>query len=108
MDPSVAALLKDVNGFSTKAALSQWFSENVEKTVGSHLGNGVGVGATMGMASQGLEPYATWIKMPPETMIKPFINPKAIQIIVAGGKVQTTWFVTDFRMGRGVLVDNWK
>jgi hypothetical protein len=108
MDPTVAALLKDANGFATKAALSQWFSENVEKTVASQLGNGLGVGNAMGMASQGLEPYATWIKLPPETMIKPFINPKAIQIIVAGGKIQTTWFVTDFRMGRGVLVDDWK
>jgi len=108
MDPTVAALLKDTNGFATKAALSQWFSENVEKTVASHLGNGLGIGNAMGMAAQGLEPYATWIKLPPETMIKPFINPKAIQIIVAGGKTQTTWFVTDFRMGRGVLVNDWR
>jgi hypothetical protein len=25
-----------------------------------------------------------------------------------GGKIQTPWFVTDFRLGRGVLVDEWK
>jgi hypothetical protein len=108
MDPTVAALLKDVNGFKTKAALSQWFSENVEKTIGSYLGNGVLSGSTAGLASQGLEPYATWVKAPPETVIKPFTNPKGIQIVVAGGKIQTTWFVTDYRLGRGVLVDDWK
>ena len=28
--------------------------------------------------------------------------------MVAGGKIQTTWFVTDFRFGRGILIDEWK
>jgi len=46
--------------------------------------------------------------LPGETLIKPFTNAKAIHVVVAGGKVQTTWFATDFRFGRGVLVDNWK
>jgi hypothetical protein len=26
---------------------------------------------------------------------------------VAGGKVQTMWFVTDFGIRRGVLIDDW-
>jgi hypothetical protein len=108
MDPTVAALLKDTQGFQTKAALSQWFSENVEKTVGSLIGNGVATGMINGFAAQGLEPYVTWVKMPPETLIKPFNNPKGIQIVVTGGKIQTTWFVTDFRLGRGILIDEWK
>jgi hypothetical protein len=108
MDPTVAALLKDVQGFKTKEALSQWFSNNVEKTVASFLGNGVAVGMSNSLASQGMEPYATWVKMPPNTMIKPLINAKGIQIVVVGGKIQTTWFVTDFRLGRGVLVEEWR
>ena len=33
---------------------------------------------------------------------------KGIQIVVTGGKIQTTWFVTDFRMGRGILINEWK
>ena len=81
---------------------------NVERTVASHLGNGVQVGMSTSFAAQGLEPYATWVKLPPETMIKPFNEPKNIQIVVVGGKIQTTWFVTDFMIGRGVLVDEWK
>jgi hypothetical protein len=108
MDPTVAALLKDVQGFKSKEALSQWFSNNVEKTVGSFLGNGVAAGMSSSLASQGMEPYATWAKMPPATMIKPLMNAKGIQIVVVGGKIQTTWFVTDFRLGRGVLVDEWR
>jgi hypothetical protein len=59
--------------------------------------------------AQGLEPYATCVKSPPETLIKPFSsNSKGIQIVVVGGKIQTTWFVTDYRLGRGELVDEWR
>jgi hypothetical protein len=57
---------------------------------------------------QGLEPYATWIKVSPETLIKPFINHKTINVVVAGGKTQTTWFATDFGFSKGVLIDTWK
>ena len=108
MDPTVAGLLKDAHGFKTKADLGQWLAKNVEVAVGTYWGNGVNSTATSPMAFQGLEPYATWLKAPPETLIKPFTNPKTIQVVVAGGKIQTTWIVTDFRFGRGILIDEWK
>jgi hypothetical protein len=107
MDPTVAALLKDVYGFQSKAQLSEWFSQNVEKTAGSYWGNGVIATTNTAFAFQGLEPFATWRKLPADTLIKPFNNARAIRVVVAGGKVQTTWFVTDFRAGRGILVDAW-
>ena len=59
-------------------------------------------------ALQGLEPYATWAKLPRDSLIKPFNNPKAIHVVVVGGAIQTTWFVTDFRLSKGVLVDDWR
>ncbi|MCC6201903.1 MAG: hypothetical protein IT494_02725 [Gammaproteobacteria bacterium] len=108
VDPTVAQLLKDVNGFKTKQQLSQWLSENVDKTVASYWGNGVITTSNIAMALQGLEPYATWRKLPGDALIKPFNNPGAIQVVVVGGAVQTTWFATDFRLGRGVLVDDWR
>jgi len=107
MDPTVAALLKDTQGFKTKSELSQWLAQNVEKTAASFFGNGVIATFSASLAFQGLEPYSTWMKGPPETLIKPF-NAKGIQVLVVGGKIQTTWFVTDFRLGRGVLIDSWK
>lgn len=108
MDPTVAGLLKDVHGFKTKAQLGQWLAQNVEVAAGTFWGNGVNATASSPMAFQGLEPFATWRKLPPETLIKPFTNARAIQVVVAGGKIQTTWFVTDFRFGRGILIDSWK
>ncbi len=107
MDPTVAGLLKDTHGFKSKTQLSQWFSQNVEKTAGSYWGNGVIQSTAVPFALQGLEPYASWHKLPEEALIRPFTNPGAIRIVVTGGKVQTTWFVTDFGLRRGVKVSDW-
>jgi hypothetical protein len=79
----------------------------VEKTVASFFGNGVVATFAASLAFQGLEPYATYMKGPPETLMKPF-NAKNVQVVVVGGKIQTTWFVTDFRLGRGAVIDNWR
>jgi hypothetical protein len=106
MAPEVAALLKDSQGFKSKFELASWLANNVEKTVASYWGNGVVSTMWASMAIQGLEPYASQRKAPPESMMKPF-QPKGIGVIVTG-QGQTTWFATDFGVGRGVLVDDWK
>ena len=108
MDPTVARLMKDVHGFKTKAELGQWLSNNAEVTVGSYWGNGVNATANEPLGLQGLEPFAKWRTMPRNALIKPFTNPKAINVIVTGGDIQTTWFLTDFRFTRGILIDEWK
>ena len=106
MDPTDAALLRDDQGFKTKPMLSEWLADNVEKTVASFWGNGVVSTFFTSMALQGLEPYASYLKMPGDKLMKPMTG--GIQIIVVGGGIQTTWFVTDFGLGRGVLVDEWR
>ena len=107
MDPAVAAILKDSQVFNTKEDLSKWLADNVEKTVASYWGNGVVSTMWASMAIQGLEPYASQRKLietAPDTLIKPL---QRVGVIVAGAG-QTTWFATDFGVGRGQLVDNWK
>lgn len=108
MDPTVAALLKETHGFGTKAQLAEWLAKNIEVAAGTYWGNGVNTTAMMPMALQGLAPYAAWKDLAPDTMIKPFTNSRAINVVVTGGNIQTTWFVTDFRFGRGILIDEWK
>ena len=108
VDPTVAKLMKEVAGFETKRDLSAWLSDNVEKTVASYWGNGVIMTSNNAMALQGLEPFSTWRNMPADSLIKPFNNPRAINIVVVGGSIQTTWFLSDFRLPRGVLVDDWR
>ncbi len=108
MDPTVAKLLKDVHGFNTKDDLSKYLSEYVEVAAETYWGNGVNTTAFKPMALQGREPYATWMKKQPEELIKPFTNARGIRTIVAGGGIQTTWFVTDFQFPGGILIDKWK
>jgi len=88
--------------------LSQWLSKSVEVAASTYWGNGVTATINTPLALQGLEPYATWKKASPDMLIKPFMNPKTINVVVAGGKTQTTWFATDFRFSNGVLIDSWK
>ena len=107
MDPSVAELLNNVQGFGTKAALSEWLSQNVEKTAQSYWGNSI-VSSMLGpLGAQGLEPYATWRKLPGEATIKPFANPRNIRSIVVGGKTASVWFATDFMPEKTVSIDAW-
>ncbi len=108
MDPTVAGLLKDAHGFNTKEELSKYLSENVGVAAGTYWGNGVNTTAFKPMALQGREPYATWMNTPPEELIKPFTNARGIRVVVAGGGIQTTWFVTDFQFPGGVLIDKWR
>jgi len=108
--PEVAALLHDApNSFATKRDLSRWLAENVQKTVSSYWGNGVVSTMNASLAIQGMEPLASQYKLletNPDELIKPF---QAGQVnIVVTGKGQTTWFVTDFGVGRGTKVDDYK
>ena len=108
MDPSVAELLKNAQGFQTKVALGEWLSQNVEKTAQSYWGNSI-VSSMLGpLGAQGLEPYASWRKLPGETPIKPFANPKSIHAVVVGGKTASVWFATDFMPERGASIDAWR
>jgi hypothetical protein len=115
MDPAVAAILHDdPNNFATKRDLSKWLADNVEKTVASYWGNGVVSTMNTSMAIQGLDnPNLSalsksykQVKEAPDTLTKPF-QANGINIVVAGAG-QTTWFVTDFRVGRGNSVDAWR
>jgi hypothetical protein len=108
MDPSVAELLNNVQGFTTKAKLAEWLSQNVEKTAQSYWGNSI-VSSMLGpLGTQGLEPYADWKKLPGDTPIKPFNNPRNIHSIVVGGKTASVWFATDFMPEKGTSIDAWR
>ena len=108
--PEVAAILKDSQKFNSKRDLSDWLADNVQKTASSYWGNGVVSTSNASLAIQGLEPHATTYRLlerNPETLIKTFQS-RQINIVVTG-KGQTTWFVTDFRVGgRGTRVDDYR
>jgi hypothetical protein len=106
-DPLVAGILHD-QGFTTKEALAQWLSDQVKIPVQQYWGNGIITTAYTNLGLQGLEPYATWQKLPLDALISPFNNAKAVNTVVVGGQTNTIWFITDFRAGRGVSIDLWR
>jgi hypothetical protein len=108
MDPSTAELLRDVQGFKSKTLLAEWLSQNVQKTAASYWGNSIVSSITGPLALQGLEPYATWKKLPGDALIKPFATSKNIQMVVVGGKTASVWFATDFRPSKTASVDAWR
>ncbi len=107
MDPSVAELLKGAQGFDTKEALGKWLSENVEKNAESYWGNSIVSSMLAPLARQGLKPYADWLTVPGNTMIKPFAAGNSINSVVVGGKTASVWFATDFRPEGGTSIDEW-
>ena len=77
------------------------------KDCGSFWGNGVIQKHSGSLRPARSRAVCELEKLPDETLIKPFVNPGAIHVVVTGGKIQTTWFVTDFGLRRGIKVDDW-
>jgi hypothetical protein len=108
MDPSVADLLRNSQGFQTKEALAEWLSENAEVPAETYWANSIVSGMMGPLGKQGLEPYASWQKVSGDTLIKHLREPRNIRTIVAGGETASVWFITDFMAGRGVSIDAWR
>ena len=107
-DPLVARMLHDHGGFTTKEGLGLWLSKNVKMPVHQYWGNGLTTSMYANLGLKGLEPYATWQKIPEDSLIEPFTNPKAINTVVVGGQTNTIWFIPDFRVAKGVSIDAWR
>jgi hypothetical protein len=108
VDPLVAQMLHDQHGFPTKESVGEWLAANVKITAGQYWGNGVVASFSWSFGEHGMEPYAGWQKVPPEELIAPYTNSRAINTVVVGGQTNNLWYVTDFRLARGVPVDDWR
>jgi hypothetical protein len=60
------------------------------------------------VAEQGVEPYASWKKLPEDTLIAPYNNPESINIVVVGGETSPMWKVSDFAYATSASVDKWR
>jgi hypothetical protein len=108
LDPLVAKNLKEIQGFNTKEAYSQWLSENVKVTAGQICKSDFSYCFMRPLAEQGIEPYATWYKLPDDALIAPYINPKNINLIVVGGETNAFWQTTDFVYTASASIDMWR
>ena len=102
MDPSVADLLRNSQGFETKEAFSQWLSQNAEVPAQMYWANSI----VSGMRGPGSE--TDWREASNDLLIKHLPNPNSIRTVVVGGETASVWFITDFMAGRPVSIDAWR
>jgi hypothetical protein len=107
MDPLVAKGLKE-QGFKTKQDLTRWLSENVKIPAGQYWGADVIYAFIAPLARQGIEPYATWSKLPKDAFIAPYNEPKNMNIVIVGGETNPLWLTTDFFYVQSASVDKWR
>ena len=107
MDPLVAKGLKE-QGFKTKDDVARWLSENVKIPAGQYREADIIYAFVAPLARQGIQPYATWFKLPKDELIAPYNDPGQINIVVVGGETNALWLTTDFVYTQSVSVDKWR
>lgn len=108
MDPSVARTIREAEGYTTKETFSEAISETVEMTVERFWKTDYVDFLVGGAAEAGAEPYASWKKLPPDAVIKPYHDPGKINIIVTGGETGAYYKASDFRYSTSASIDKWR
>jgi hypothetical protein len=108
MDPLVAKNLKENEGYATKQDFCRAISENVKMPAGvfwkaDHIDMLV-----VPEADKGVEPYASWKKVPDDELIAPYNIPDDINIVVVGGETSPLWKATDFSYSGSQSIDRWR
>jgi hypothetical protein len=107
MDPLVANHLKE-QGFNEPEQLSQYLSENFTMTAGQFWGSDVVYSLVEPNARSGVEPFASWLKLPENAEIAPYVSPEKMNMVVVGGETQALWLTTDMWYTQTVPIDKWR
>jgi hypothetical protein len=107
LDPIVADdLMKE--GFSDKESLSKYIYENTKLTLEEFWQYHLVEGWTLPAAQKGVEPYASWLKKPGDTLITRYLNPDEISILIVGGRTNDFWQAGDWRPMGSFSIDEWR
>jgi hypothetical protein len=108
MDPLVARNLKENEGFATKQDFCRAVCESVRMPAGVYWKNDNIDMLVAPEAYKGVEPYASWKKLPDDALIAPYYIPDNINIVVVGGETSPLWKTTDFGYFGSQSVDKWR
>jgi hypothetical protein len=108
MDPLVARVLKEKDGFATKQDYSRWLSQNAKMPAGRYWGFDHVDWMVTPLAEQGIEPYASFRKAPADELIAPYHDPGKINLIVVGGETNPLWKSSDYGYIASASVDRWR
>jgi hypothetical protein len=108
MDPLVARTLKENEGFETKQDFSRWISENAKIPAGRYWNTDYIDMLVSSEANRGVEPYASWKKLPDDALINHYHNPNNINIVVVGGETSPLWKTADYGYNVSASIDKWR
>ena len=109
LDPTIIKQLKEREGFESKEQLIDWVHKNTTVTVGEWLDNYYSVqNFILPTARQGVEPFASWMKLPRDTKIPLIARPSNIQVLSVGGGTNLFWQAADFGYISSASIDKWR
>ncbi len=108
MDPLVARNLKENEGFDSKQDFCRWMSKNIKMPNGQFWKTDYVDMLVASQAYKGVEPYASWKKLPDDALIAPYHNPDNINIIVVGGETSPLWKAADYGYSGSASIDKWR
>jgi hypothetical protein len=108
LDPLVAKIIKESEGCASKEDFSKKLSAAVQMTADRFWKTDYVDFLTGPMADKGVEPYASWKKLPGDSLIKPYHDPEKINIIVTGGETSPVFKACDFGYIKSIAIDKWR
>ena len=105
-DPLVAKRLVD-QGYDTKEKLTEWLWKNTMRTAKDFRESFLAPFHLYPIALQGREPYATWYKVPEDTLIPFFPRATDINLVVCGGQANAFFQVANMNHERSASIDKW-
>ena len=108
LDPLVARDFREREGFDSKEKLAKWFYENTLVPVDQYWSLDLAQHFHKPLADKGVEPYASWAKLPKGKMIPVWATPNCINTIVVGGGTNPGWYAGDFGYLISTSIDTWR
>jgi hypothetical protein len=105
-DPLVAKRLVE-QGYDTKEKLTEWLWKNTMRTAKDFRESFLAPFHLYPLALQGREPYATWYKVPEDTLIPFFPRAANINLVVCGGQANAFFQVANMNHERSESIDKW-
>ncbi len=104
VDPAVTPPLLRF-GFDSKEKFIDWVKKNVTTPQVHYWLDQEVINYKLGPARAGNEPYASWLKAPPDAEI-PYLD--NVEVVVVGGSGNIRWSVNECAYRRSVKIDDWR
>ncbi len=105
-DPLIAQSLKS-RGYDTKEKLIAWLYKNTVQSVKDYKSRDFAYGFDYPRSLKGLEPYATWYKLPDDAMIPRWPHENDINVVVTGGQTNAFFQGGSLSYTVSISIDKW-